>query len=62
MLTRSINPADCQKEIAGRLKMVGMSQFHNNFTGQASASENSGHRTRCRSIIPRIQAVLRFEE
>lgn len=42
MLISSINPADCQKDIAGREKMTGISQFHNSLTGQASANEKIG--------------------
>ena len=41
IFTRSIIPAACQKEIAGRPKMSGMSQFHSSMTGQASANEKS---------------------
>lgn len=60
MLTRSISPADCQKEMVGRPKMTGMSQFHNSCTGQARANENNGHKTRCRSMMPRIRTILRL--
>ena len=61
IFTRSIIPAACQKDITGRQKMAGISQFHSSLTGQASANEKSVHRTRFRSMTPRIRILLRFE-